>query len=103
MKCVTTSSFSISVNGESHRFFKGGRGLRQDTSSIKVIKDTMEEFSRCSGLIPNIQKSTVLFGSMNEEAQQKILDIMPFVKGKLPMRYLGVPLITKRLGVKDCK
>ncbi|GKD32119.1 hypothetical protein Tco_1242897 [Tanacetum coccineum] len=23
--------------------------------------------------------------------------------GKLPMRYLGVPLITKRLGVKDCK
>ncbi|GJT02376.1 hypothetical protein Tco_0823545 [Tanacetum coccineum] len=43
----------------------------------------------------------VVGGGVND--QQKFLDIMPFVKGKLPIRYLGVPLITKRLGVKDCK
>lgn len=29
LKCVTTTSFSICVNGESCGFFKGGRGLRQ--------------------------------------------------------------------------
>ncbi|GJT82605.1 RNA-directed DNA polymerase, eukaryota, reverse transcriptase zinc-binding domain protein [Tanacetum coccineum] len=29
MTCVTTTSFSICVNGESCRYFKGGRGLRQ--------------------------------------------------------------------------
>ncbi|GJW64883.1 RNA-directed DNA polymerase, eukaryota, reverse transcriptase zinc-binding domain protein [Tanacetum coccineum] len=63
----------------------------------------MEEFSKCSGLIPNKQKSTILFGSMPLDDQQFFLDIVPFVKGNLPMRYLGVPLITKRLGIKDCK
>ncbi|GKC34383.1 RNA-directed DNA polymerase, eukaryota, reverse transcriptase zinc-binding domain protein, partial [Tanacetum coccineum] len=159
MACVSTAKFSINVNGESHGFFKGGRGLRQgdplspylftivmevfslmmqrnirkeknfhyhfgckqlkithvcfaddlivfchgDTTSVKVIKKTMEEFSKCSGLIPNKQKSTILFGSMPLDDQQIFLDIVPFVKGNLPMRYLGVPLITKRLGIKDCK
>ncbi|PWA77554.1 hypothetical protein CTI12_AA223380 [Artemisia annua] len=43
------------------------------------------------------------FGGMTDEEQLKVTDIIPFVKGKLPMMYLGVPLITKRFGVKDCK
>nr|GFB24799.1 reverse transcriptase domain, reverse transcriptase zinc-binding domain protein [Tanacetum cinerariifolium] len=29
MKCVTTAGFSICINGETHGYFKGGRGLRQ--------------------------------------------------------------------------
>ena len=29
IKCVTTASFSLCVNGESKGYFKGGRGLRQ--------------------------------------------------------------------------
>nr|GEV87614.1 RNA-directed DNA polymerase, eukaryota, reverse transcriptase zinc-binding domain protein [Tanacetum cinerariifolium] len=29
--------------------------------------------------------------------------IVPFAVGKLPVRYLGVPLVTRRLTVKDCK
>lgn len=28
---------------------------------------------------------------------------MPFKSGKLPVRYLAVPLLAKRLGVTDCK
>ncbi|GJW21869.1 RNA-directed DNA polymerase, eukaryota, reverse transcriptase zinc-binding domain protein [Tanacetum coccineum] len=32
-----------------------------------------------------------------------ILNILPFKRGKLPVRYLGVPLVSKKLGVKDCK
>lgn len=31
------------------------------------------------------------------------MEIVPFKVGKLPVRYLGVPLITRRIGVKDCK
>ncbi|GJW20329.1 Myb-related protein 2-like protein [Tanacetum coccineum] len=30
-------------------------------------------------------------------------EILPFNCGNLPMRYLGVPLLAKRLGVKDCQ
>ncbi|GKC03922.1 RNA-directed DNA polymerase, eukaryota, reverse transcriptase zinc-binding domain protein, partial [Tanacetum coccineum] len=72
-------------------------------NSIKAVKDSIDEFGRCSGLLPNLQKSTIFFGNVKEEAQEEIMKILPFEKGKLPMKYLGVPLITKRLGIKDYK
>ena len=34
---------------------------------------------------------------------QDILAIMPFDEGKLPVKYLGVPLITSKLVFTDCK
>ncbi|GJY52436.1 RNA-directed DNA polymerase, eukaryota, reverse transcriptase zinc-binding domain protein, partial [Tanacetum coccineum] len=159
MKCVTTTSFSIIVNGESKGYFKGGRGLRQgdpispylftlimevlnlllirkigrcnsfqyhfgcsklkithvcfaddllmfshgDKQSVELLKNVIEEFGRVYGLLLNYNKSTIIFGSVKEEDRKEILDIMPFKVEKLPVRYLGVPLITKRIGVKECK
>ncbi|XP_071740587.1 uncharacterized protein [Rutidosis leptorrhynchoides] len=106
MACVTSTSYSICVNGDLHGFFKGRRGLRQgdpmspylftlvmevltlmlhrnisrsdefrfhpkcdklkivnlcladdlflfsygNASSVKVIRDSLDEFKRCSGL-----------------------------------------------------
>nr|GEV38440.1 RNA-directed DNA polymerase, eukaryota, reverse transcriptase zinc-binding domain protein [Tanacetum cinerariifolium] len=38
-----------------------------DTNSMKVIKRALDEFSACSGLLPNNSKSTVFFGSLCEE------------------------------------
>ena len=74
-----------------------------DTTSVKVFRDAIEEFGSYSGLLPNYNKSTIIFGSMNEEDKQRILSIVPFKVEKLPIRYLGVPLTSKRLGVHDCK
>ncbi|GJW75379.1 hypothetical protein Tco_0134749 [Tanacetum coccineum] len=74
-----------------------------DPCFVKVIKKTIKDFGNCSGLLPNFGKSIVFFGSINEDEQQILLSILPFVKGNLLIRYLGVPLISKRLGVKDCK
>ncbi|GKA39075.1 RNA-directed DNA polymerase, eukaryota, reverse transcriptase zinc-binding domain protein [Tanacetum coccineum] len=31
-----------------------------------------------------------------------MLEIMPFTVGQLPMKYLGVPLITKNIGITEC-
>ncbi|GKA12795.1 RNA-directed DNA polymerase, eukaryota, reverse transcriptase zinc-binding domain protein [Tanacetum coccineum] len=130
MKCVTSTSFLIAVNGESCGFFKGGLGLRQgdpiypylftlvmeilnllmirriennDSKSVKIIKDVIDEFGDVSGLLPNYNKSTIIFGSINDEVRQEILDVIPFRVEKLSVKYLGVPLITKRTGVKECK
>ncbi|GKB44481.1 RNA-directed DNA polymerase, eukaryota, reverse transcriptase zinc-binding domain protein, partial [Tanacetum coccineum] len=73
-----------------------------DPSSIQVIKRALNEFSGCSGLLPNNSKSTVFFGSLNEDERNAIQNILPFAIGKLLVRYIGVPLIAKRLSVKDC-
>nr|GEY63810.1 RNA-directed DNA polymerase, eukaryota, reverse transcriptase zinc-binding domain protein [Tanacetum cinerariifolium] len=60
-------------------------------------------FSSVSGLFPNHNKSAIIFGSILEGKKQEFLDIMSFKCGKLPMKYLGVPFLAKRLRVKDCK
>ncbi|GJX57973.1 RNA-directed DNA polymerase, eukaryota, reverse transcriptase zinc-binding domain protein [Tanacetum coccineum] len=120
MTCITSTSFSLCVNGEVCGYFKGGRGLRQgdpispyiftlmmevlnmimikeirelgSSNSIGVIKKVLNEFSEVSGLIPNLNKSTIFFGSVNESLKRELLQILPFKPGSLPMKYLGVPL-----------
>ncbi|GJR98086.1 RNA-directed DNA polymerase, eukaryota, reverse transcriptase zinc-binding domain protein [Tanacetum coccineum] len=129
MKCVLSAQYSINVNGEKYGYFKGARGLRQgdpispylftlvmevftlmmerrikmhpkfkfhkgckgirlthlcfaddllvlcngDVRSVRVLKEALDEFSETSGLLPN------------------------------PIKYLGVPLITRSLSIKQCK
>ncbi|GJT55366.1 RNA-directed DNA polymerase, eukaryota, reverse transcriptase zinc-binding domain protein [Tanacetum coccineum] len=74
-----------------------------DIDSEKVIKKSIEEFGNFSGLLPNFSKSTIFFGSTNHDSQLCILDILPFSIGKFAMKYLGVPLISKRLGTSNYK
>ncbi|GJV98289.1 RNA-directed DNA polymerase, eukaryota, reverse transcriptase zinc-binding domain protein [Tanacetum coccineum] len=73
-----------------------------DYKSMEVIKDGLMEFSKTSGLVPNMSKSTIFFGSVKEIDKKRIFEIMPFAVGKLPMKYLGVPLITKNIGTVEC-
>nr|XP_043611998.1 uncharacterized protein LOC122583683 [Erigeron canadensis] len=160
MACVSSSKFSICLNGEIHGYFKGGRGLRQgnpispylftlvmevfslimkknieqseefryhygckelklshmcfaddllvickgNCGSLKVVKKSLDEFSEISSFRPNMGKSTIFFGCLNDREKGELLDILPFKCGRLPVRYLGVPLLDKKkLGVKDCK
>ncbi|GKF52392.1 hypothetical protein Tco_0159302, partial [Tanacetum coccineum] len=50
-----------------------------------------------------MSKSTVFFGGLTNAEQKSILDIVPFAIGRPPMRYLGVPLLTKKINAIDCK
>nr|GEY65568.1 hypothetical protein [Tanacetum cinerariifolium] len=106
----------ISVNGNQHDYFKGNKGLRQGnplspylfTLVMKVlslmIKRNLErdEFSKVSGLVPNLEKSVVFFGNVPSHIKISILKVMPFSEGSLPTRYLGVLLISFRLYKKFC-
>nr|GEU87602.1 hypothetical protein [Tanacetum cinerariifolium] len=183
MNYVTSTSFTVNVNGDHMGFFKGMRGLRQgdplspylftlvmevfnlvlrreinmnptfrfhwqckelklthlcfvddlllfcngDSNSVAVLKNAISIFGSLSGLLPNFSKSTVFFGNnaisifgslsgllpnfskstfffgnVRDVSRVRILNIMPFCVGSLPVRYLGVLLISKRLYVKDC-
>ncbi|GKB13748.1 RNA-directed DNA polymerase, eukaryota, reverse transcriptase zinc-binding domain protein [Tanacetum coccineum] len=135
MRCVSTTSFSICVNGQSYGYFKGGRGLRhRDLMSpylfrlvmeilTLIIKRKVEQNNNfqyhfgCKKLkITNVcfaddllmfchanKSSYYNFGCLNDEEKHDILDIMPFKVEKLPIRYLVVPLTSKRIIIKECK
>ncbi|GJS22551.1 RNA-directed DNA polymerase, eukaryota, reverse transcriptase zinc-binding domain protein [Tanacetum coccineum] len=99
----TVSSSFIKRILEEFRFHdKIVHWIMQCVTTAWVIKSALDEFSACSGLLPNNSKSTVFFGSLSEEEKKEILNVIPFTTGKLPVRYIGVPLIAKRLSVKDC-
>ncbi|GKF82406.1 putative reverse transcriptase domain, reverse transcriptase zinc-binding domain protein [Tanacetum coccineum] len=159
MECVTTTSFSLNINGSLHGYFKGKRGLRQgeplssylfmivmevltlilrrrvrdsdlfsyhrycskmelinlcfandlflfaygDTHSVRTIMDALDEFKLVLGLFLSLPKSTAYFCNVLNHTKLAILQILPFEEGRLPVKYLGVPLVSSRLVFRDCK
>nr|GEV14509.1 RNA-directed DNA polymerase, eukaryota, reverse transcriptase zinc-binding domain protein [Tanacetum cinerariifolium] len=69
-----------------------------DMNSVNVLKEAIEYFRAYSGLIPNYIKSIIIFRSMNNAEKQNIHGNIPFKVERLPVKYLGVPLTSKRIG-----
>ncbi|GKB35614.1 hypothetical protein Tco_0880556 [Tanacetum coccineum] len=57
-----------------------------DHKSVNVINKVLKEFSLASGLNPNINKSTIFFGSVNPFEKKRIMEIIKFVEGIFPMK-----------------
>nr|GEU79023.1 hypothetical protein [Tanacetum cinerariifolium] len=156
MKCVTFTSFSLSINGYLHGYFKGKSGLHQGdpmspylfTLVMKVLTLMLKQRDRdfnyftyhrycsklniinlcfddasffffpmvmrirpvslwilwrssknISRLTPILPKSTAYFCNVLNHV---MLSILSFEEGKLPVKYLGVPLVLSRLLYRDC-
>lgn len=63
--------------------------------------DTLKEFEACSGLHLNCNKSSLFTTRINESELIAIRASVGFPMGEWPIRYLGIPLDTKRLCIQD--
>lgn len=154
-QCITTTRFSISVNGELCGYFKGAKGLRQgdplspylfvialevfsqmlnskfragdigyhpktaelevthlafaddlmiffdgEKNSLDNIVDTMELFATWSGLRMNKEKTELYVGGLNQ-AETTDLTSLGFTLGSMPVRYLGLPLMHRKLRISE--
>ncbi|KAL9858138.1 putative RNA-directed DNA polymerase [Arabidopsis thaliana] len=69
--------------------------------SIEGIVDVFDTFAKCSGLKISMEKSTVYLAGLSHTTRQEVIDRFPFAVGTLPVRYLGLPLVTKQFSSTD--
>ncbi|KAJ8430051.1 hypothetical protein Cgig2_025760 [Carnegiea gigantea] len=65
-------------------------GLDAEPKTLAYIKEAFDQFSVSIGLEANKDKSQIVMGGCYQE-------------GKLPFRYLGVPVTANRLSALDCR
>ena len=74
-----------------------------DINSVGILKSCLDRFSQLSGLTINRAKSFLYLSGINRELQHDIQQQLGFQQGILPVKYLGVPLISTRLTHADCR
>lgn len=154
-QCLTTTSFSIKVNGALCGYFKGNRGLRQGdplspplfvmamevfgnlliskfdegrigyhplgrqpkithlafaddvmlffdgkASSLQEINNILDRFQSLSGLSMNTDKTSLFHAGLNQ-VEADSLATFGFQPGSFPLRYLGLPLLHRKLRKAD--
>lgn len=108
LSCTASNDFKYFWRCKSvqltHLFFADDVFLfcQADWASVTLLKKGLDVFSSWSGLYPNKNKSEIFISGGDSSLRNMMLQAFGFQEGKLPVRYLGVPIITTRLGKADC-
>lgn len=70
---------------------------------VKAVMDCFREFSKCSGLVANVEKCEVFMVGINEDGMNSICESIGMPSGQHPIRYLGVPLSSMKVTYGACK
>ncbi|GAA0165422.1 reverse transcriptase [Lithospermum erythrorhizon] len=71
--------------------------------TMQIVNASLKEFEVMSSLKPNLDKNTVYVAGIGDSETLKLSRILGISMGNLPLRYLGIPLITKQLSYADCR
>lgn len=69
--------------------------------SIEGILTVFDRFDRMSGLQISMEKSILFMAGGTDQKREEVQNQFQFASGTLPVRYLGLPLLTKRMTVND--
>ncbi|KAK3226027.1 hypothetical protein Dsin_005889 [Dipteronia sinensis] len=71
-------------------------------SSALILKAALDEFSLLSGLHGNHAKSKIFTSDVSSTISQQLINLFSYTVCFLPIRYLGIPIISSRLCLRDC-
>lgn len=71
--------------------------------SVKNVLEVLENFKELSGLSVSISKTCFFACGVKQPEIEQILSQCGLSQGTLPIRYLGVPLCTKKLTLANCE
>ncbi|XP_074304851.1 uncharacterized protein LOC141639684 [Silene latifolia] len=78
-----------------HEFFRNGKMLKQlNATNVTLIPKVPN---------PLTGKSNVYFNGVSGEVRREIVQVSGCIEGKLPFKYLGVPIKPSKLSIKDCQ
>lgn len=72
-----------------------------DLQSVRIMHSCIMEFSQYSDL-PNAAKSHCYLANVTNDERDAIISCLGYFLGTLPVKFLGVPLITSKLSHQDC-
>ena len=90
-RCEKTKTNHLCSANDLMIFFYG------DSLSTNLIKDTLNQFRDFTGVNANNDKRYLFMAGVIKEVRDSIKQIFQFHSGSLPLKYLGIPLITSRL------
>ncbi|VFQ73367.1 unnamed protein product [Cuscuta campestris] len=93
--CATEKITHIAFSDDLMLFSRG------DVTSVTVLADAFRHFSQVSGLHVNPHKSNIYLAGEIKDNKDDILNVVQFPVGKLPVRYLGLPLTSQRASERD--
>ncbi|KAH0738207.1 hypothetical protein KY290_036912 [Solanum tuberosum] len=65
--------------------------------------EALHHFSEVTGLVANLDKSNIFIAGVENGVKQTILAKIGFSLGCLPIKYLGLPLTSKKWNKMDCQ
>ncbi|CAA7031764.1 unnamed protein product [Microthlaspi erraticum] len=71
--------------------------------SLEGIVDILRDFQKISGLTLSLRKTSLFLDGADFQFTQDLANKFGIRQGSLPVRYLGLPLLPKKLSLQDCQ
>ncbi|WMV07590.1 hypothetical protein MTR67_000975 [Solanum verrucosum] len=71
-------------------------------ASVNRVMEALSHFSAAIDLEANMEKSSVFLAGIDDDTRNQIIKRIGFVVGEFPIKYLGLPLSSKKLRKTDC-